>query len=262
MRRKLITLFILSLFLTPGLKAFLIPVMDVGSCFAEGIIFADELSKITTFVNSYWKFKKSLDERVSKLKKGFAGLKKDKIENMSDLSEDIQKSLKESSYYAQYLKGTLFERVGKKEKLLDIVRETIDFEKGLKERGIYNDPEYKVYLDALIEAYKEHIVRLEDRIKYINICKETGRKRLKVCQVRYDLFRNIAEGKDSKLGDKVGSEAQAISILSESMLDAALQDHEIAVLLRLKLEEGLSRNLNQIYLDNLMMMIQQKKRPR
>ncbi len=237
-----------------------IPVMDVTAWATEAWTFAEELGKMTDFLKKYKEFKRKLDERVSKLKTGFAGLAKGKVQSLFELQEDIKKTLEESSYYAQYLKGSVFERVAAGEKLIDIVKETIDFEKDLKERGLYQDPYFKKYIDEYFEAYREHVSRLEDRIKFIAISKEAGKMRLETFEERYALFEQIGVGKDSKLGDKVGDEAQAIAILSESMLDVALQDQDIATLMRLKLEEELSREINKIYLDNLRLLIEQKKR--
>ncbi len=252
---------VLSLFLLcSSVFGFGIPVMDLTALISEAVTFAEELEKITDFLKKYKEFKRKLDERVSKLKTGFAGLAKGKIQSLFELQEDVVKTLEESSYYAQYLKGSIFERVAGGEKLIDIVKETIDFEKDLKARGLYQDPDIKEYIDKYFEAYEEHITRLEDRIRFIGISKEAGAMRLDVFEERYALFEDVGLGKDSKLGDKVGDEAQAIAILSESMLDVALQDQDIATLMRLRLEEDLSREINTIYLDNLRLLIEQKKR--
>lgn len=246
--------------LSSGLNAFLIPVVDVGSWLAEGVTFAEELGKIINFVKLYQKFKHILDQRVDKLKKGFGGLEKEALHEMSAFSDDIFKTLQESGYYAPCRERSIFERVGKGEKLLDVIRETVDLEKELNRTVLAGDPRYKEYLDEQYECYREQLARLEERMKYLNFMREAGSRRLKTFSERRRLFEDTGAGKTSKLGGTVGSEARAVALLSESMLETALQEQEIAALMRLKFEEILSRALNGLYLNNHLLLIQQEKR--
>ena len=257
--KKAAALFFVFILATTGLKAFLIPVVDLGSYLAEAASFAEELAQIKNYIKLYQTLKHKLDLRVDKLKKGFKGLVAGELEKIGAYDEDVFEILEDSSYYAQYIKGSVLDRVVNGEKLVDIVKERFDLEAELKKRELYKDEEYKAYIDAYLEAYKEKITRLEDRIKFLNICKETGKKRLGVFEDRYELFEDVGEGDYSALGNKVGSEAKAISILSESMIDSALQDQEISILLRLKIEEEVSRDLNKIYLNNLKLITERKK---
>ncbi len=251
---------VLILLLSLELQAFLIPVVDVGSWLAESVTFAEELEKFVNFVKLYQKFKHILDQRVDKLKRGFKGLSEKGVREMGKVSEELFKRLEESEYYKHYQNRTIFQRVENGQKLLDVVKDIVDLEKEFKNTTLYLDPVYREYLDEQYEAYKEHITRLEHRMKYLNYMKEADKRRLKAFEKRYRLFIDSGVGMDSKLGGKVGSEAQAISLLSESMLETVLQDQEIAVLMRLKFEETLSRFLNGVLLQNRMLLIGQKKR--
>lgn len=235
-----------------GVKGMIgIPVIDLTSWLGELISFAEELAKIKEFIGLYKTLSFKLGERVRDVKKGFEGIVGEKIEGMVKLDKKIVETLEDSSYYAEYVKGTLFERVNGGEKLLDIVKEIRDIESEIKSREIYKDPIIKQYTEEYIEAYKERVNRLENRILFLMAIKETGKSRLSVFGDRYKLFEDAAEGVDSKAGSKIGSESKAISLLSESIIDTALQDQEISIMMRLGLEEEVSYELNKIYLDNL-----------
>lgn len=263
MKRAIIILVLLLVCMSGSLKAFIdIPVWDVISNVLQKVELKMEYDNFIKYLELYTKFKDKLGQRVKKLITGFKGMAKGKITGMSDLGEGFIETLEESPYYAQYIKGTIFERVEKGEKLIDIVKERFDIEKELKKLGIYETPDSKQYLDEYMEVYKERVTRLEDRIKYIISSKQAGESRLEVFETRYKMFEEVGVGTQSSLKNQghVGNEPQAIALLSESMIDTALQDQEISTLLRLRLEEDLSVEINKIYLDNLRLILESQKR--